>query len=766
MSFEEPIYRYKTPAVPSIILSMLILILTPSFHSGGEPPTPTRTPTSPNFFLNSFQTPKQDSRSHGPFSPWTPTFPSAARLDYKTPTHTTFKTLAQSPKKNSRSLTGLDLEAEIASHVHHLSPNPSLPLPPVEPRRQLSSSPNHSETSERKRLRLESTDFPPTHHKDDINQDASTSMTSASSMQTPPPTSTSASRRKAQQAQVARLVKASAEKGGLKMNFPALAAKPSNTQISASQVEQSPQHFTSLQFSPEGLGFPMSAGPATAPVYPQHKLFWDPEQGGDTSMDMTFSMDDSFPAFGVGLQKHLDPFDMSHDQPTGLSFPSTPAFDLIGARSEDLGMFPTSNADYSPNRPTTSMTTARKSSHGQVVNPSLLFSSPSRAAAEASSMPAASQSIQDDNLRPYAHQLREAQAELELEADMQNSRKPKRKRDAEHGDSPAVKVAVQTLREDGVDPSGNTRDLLDISEAVNRRSKSSNSNGSSRGKLATGQKSLRKQQSRVQIQRPASVPQSHKRTSVTLTIDASGRAKTETKVLGHGTEPSFQMDVDSDQDSESSSSSSSAEMVTSRPQSFAYAPPKQKLPPVGRFANRSSSHSQKSSYTSTLGSSGTVHTLPETSGRKASSSLYKQTNAYPPLVSFNNGVREEPESEAETIVDSDDDRGDAQSELKKVLRSRSQKKAPRKTTQPVQNRVLPDQRRTYPSRGTNGGPYYTTENLTPTHLGYDPFSNISPTTITDPDLATPSTGPSNISSDSIRCLCHTTNDDGQLMIQW
>lgn len=548
------------------------------------------------------------------------------------------------------------------------------------------------------------------------------------------------------------------------MPFPTLAAKPANMELSTSGFEESPQQYADLQFSPEGFGFPLSTGPATAPVYPQHKLFWDPEQSGDTTMDMNFTMDDTFSAFGLGVQKHLDPFVSSHDQPTGLHFPTSPAFDLIGTRSDSLAPFPSSGVERAPSRTASSVTLARKSSQGHGVNPSLLFSSPNRAATEASSMPVGSQTIQDDNLRPYAHQLRDAQVEMELE--MQNARKPKRKRGLENGDSPAVQAAVQTLREDRTDNFESMRDTLEIVEATNGRSNSRNSSGSSKGRHATGQIPLRRQRSKVQIHRPASVPQPHKRTSVTLTIDASGRAKTETKVMGSNVESSLHMDVD-DQDSGDSSSSSGAEMILSRPQSFAYAPPKQKLPPIGRFANQPKSHSQKSSYASTLGSGSTAHTLSEASNRRGSSNLYMQSNAYPPQVEINSGAAEEAESEAETIVDSDEDRGDAQSALKKVLRTRSQKKVPKRAMWPAQNKVLPDQRRTYPSRGTTGGPYFTTENLTPTHLGYnDPFSNISPTTITDPDLATPSTAHSNISSDSIRCLCHTTNDDGQLMIQW
>lgn len=72
--------------------------------------------------------------------------------------------------------------------------------------------------------------------------------------------------------------------------------------------------------------------------------------------------------------------------------------------------------------------------------------------------------------------------------------------------------------------------------------------------------------------------QAHKRTSVTLTIDASGRAKTETRVMDES-RPSSRMEVDSDDDGKSISSSSSAGMAMSQPQSFACPRPKQKLPP-------------------------------------------------------------------------------------------------------------------------------------------------------------------------------------------
>ena len=720
-------------------------------YPGGEPPTPTKTPTSPNFFLNSFQTPKQDSRFNGSFSPWTPSFPHATSPDLRTPNLSSFSAPTKDPKKSS---AAKNVEAEIASHVHHLSPNPSLPLPPVEPSRQLSSSPNPSAASETKRRRLNNTDSSLTPLNTTFDPEACQSMNSAGSMQTPPPTSTSASRRKAQQAQVVRLVRESAEKGR-RMSFPAL-TKVDSMEVSTSQVEESPQHCSSLQFSPEGFGF-LSTGPATAPVYPQHKLFWDPEQNED-SMNVGFPMDDTFITFNT--HKNLDPFGSGHDA-GAIEFPTSPAFNLLGTRAENIAPF-TSPSDIEPTaRTTSSITMTRKPSRGNGVNPSLLFSSPGRAT-EASNMPSTSQQIQDDNLLPYAHQLRDAQMELET----QMSRKPKRKRGPET-DSPAVQAALQTLRDDHADTE---RDLADDTHTSSDSQRPSSRISQRLGdKPEVDHKSRPNERSRSQ--RHASVRQLplHKRASVTLTIDASGRAKTEAKVLAdQGRSFGGQMDVDSDDDRNSTSSSSTDVLVTSQTQSFAY-PTKQNQPKLGRFIHQSQTHSQKSSYASTLGSTGNGYPMSDNARRRPSSNLTLESSAQNrhPRVSFNNYGRDEIESEAETIFDPEDDKGDAQSELKKVLQSR--RKASSKSSSSIGSKNLYDDHQALRLPQTASSyPYYMTEAFTPSRPRYSqPYNNnTSPTTITDPGLATPGSSRSTICSDSVRCLCHGGDDDGQLMIQW
>ena len=577
--------------------------------------------------------------------------------------------------------------------------------------------------------------------KPTLDTSVGTSTTSAGSMQTPPPTSTSTARRQIQLAHVAKVAQWSAEEVARRMSYNN-PIRDDQAGLSTSQVEESPQQFSALQFSPEGFGFPMS-GAATAPVYPQHKLFWDPEQGSDT-LNMDFAMDDSFATFG--MPQTLESFTSAEDLGSGVQF--SPHFKLLSPNNANLAAFP-STFPESPSHTATSITMARKPSRGHAVNPSLLFSSPSRTA-EVSNAPPTAQTIQDDTLKPYALQLRDAQIEMGME----NARRPKRKRGPESGDSPAVKAAIQTLREDGVDRAKVKGDLVTLGEELStKRTKSRNSSGNTNDDHTGAPLPLHKQRSRTNLHPALQNPQTHKRTSVTLTIDASGRAKTETTVMDDA-RPASRMDVDSDDNSDTSSSSSSTGMVMSQPQSFAYPPSKHKQPSLGRFTSDSKSHSQKSSYTSTRGSSAPGHTLFDPAGKRRQSNLYMQ--------------QEDDESEADTVIYTDDDRGDAQSELKKIIRSRSSHKKPGKRTMRSEPKnSVADQRRTHQTQEFAGGSYYMHNSMTPGQRGYnDRYSNISPTTITDPDLATPSTGRSNLSSDSVRCRCQNSHDDGRLMIQW
>ena len=717
-------------------------------YPSGEPPTPTKTPTSPNFFLNSLQTPKQDARFHGPGSPWSPPFASAASPLFKNPTRLSFATPTRSPTKVS---VDQNAEADQIIHAQISGPETSPSLRQAQKTGQSTITSTLSLAPETKRRRLNDSGKSITPVKTTGDKEANSSMNSAESMQTPPPTSSSASRRKAQQAQVARMVKESAEKGR-RVSFPTT-VNMDNFEHQTSQVEESPQHFSALQFSPDGLQFPMS-GPATAPAYPQHKLFWDPEQ--NEAMNLDFPMDDTFTAFG--MQKSTDPFVSGHEDGV-LQFPTSPAFNALGNKAEGLAPYSSSLNENPTTRTTSSVTMTRKTSRGNGVDPSLLFSSPGRAV-EAPGMPSTSQVIQDDNLVPYAHQLRDAQMELE----MQISRKPKRKRRPET-ESPAVKAALETLRDDRANV---RRDIIDdiVAPTGAQRPSSRTSSGHSRDSHVTRQNATQSERSGSRLKASRNALPQHKRTSVTLTIDASGRATTEAKILADDGRPSgIPMEVDSDGGNDSSSSSSDEQMVMSQSQSFAY-PQKSKQPKLGSFKTNAQSHSQKSSYASTLGSMSNGRTLSETASRRPSSNLFLQTNApnRQSRASFNVSGAEGAESEAETVIDSGDDKGDAQSALKKVLQSRQKQSLQRAGSQ----NLRPDRQSTYPPLlNAPPHPYYISDTFTPSRNGYNqPYDNTSPTTITDPDLATPSSGRSNLSGDSVRCLCHGSGDDGQLMIQW
>jgi hypothetical protein len=99
------------------------------------------------------------------------------------------------------------------------------------------------------------------------------------------------------------------------------------------------------------------------------------------------------------------------------------------------------------------------------------------------------------------------------------------------------------------------------------------------------------------------------------------------------------------------------------------------------------------------------------------------------------------ESEAETVMDEDDGAGDATRALRKVMESK--KKEQLKQRNPRHHRYASD------NRGSSS------------YITYASSSNMSPTTVTDPDGATPSS----TRSGTTRCVCGLPESEG-FMIQW
>ncbi|KAL8676054.1 MAG: hypothetical protein Q9186_007389, partial [Xanthomendoza sp. 1 TL-2023] len=729
MNWEQPAYSFSYPI--------------------GQPPTPTRTPTSASF-AQSFGTPKQESSFYDPRVTWNTAEPWAESPDFlKTPKFPSFSTPLRSPTKSSgtkRPLSSQNIEQQIASHVHHLSPNPDQSLPPVDTSRRLSSSPNPLSNSKRPCHRTSETQLTPL--KTSMDGEATSSMRSASSMQTPPPTSTSASRRKVQQAQVAKVVKQSTATGR-RMSTPAI-TKGKKPEAPLSHIETSPG-FPSLQFSPEGFGFGNS-GPATAPVFPQHKLFWDPQPVHDV-MNVDFSASDPF-ALGIDIEKALDPFVSSQEPATPSRLPTAPF------NPDDFPIFP-----LSAKAPAKKLNKSRITTN--VVNPSMLFSSPGPSS-ELSNIPS-SQAGMDLNLQPYAHQVQDAEREIELVG----PRKSKRRK-APEKDSPAVKAAMEVLR-DEVDahppvrrsftsPAVPSIDLAHIKAALSNRP-ARTTERTSPSRRPPSQRRL----SPYKSSQPA-----QKQTTLTLTIDSSGRARTEKQVVKQdaGLPVKSRMDVDcATGEDESSTSSEEDEIATSQRQSFSFARQKPEKAKLTRFALDSKTHSQKSSYASTFASSSTASGVksvnPQNRVMSNLSTQFDDSSLLPlptsddrasssTLVSDRLDGREAHHSEGEASIESDIDKGDAQSELKKMKQRREKSKV----DPSVGTRTTRSQGFQYPNPATTDPMQMFPYAMNPT----DPF-NISPTTITDPDLATPTSARDNqVNSDCTRCVCRGSESDGDLMI--
>ena len=593
--------------------------------------------------------------------------------------------------------------------------------------------------------------------QDELKESIETTVSSAGSMQTPPPTSTSASRRKAQQVQVARLVKDSASKGVRRLSLPA-ATEPDQQSPHQTLAQESPSHFPNLQFSPDGFTFPMS-GPATAPVYPQHKLFWDSEQSGG-GMNMEMSLDDTFTAFDNGNSRNLDPFVSDNEHGSMLPFTTSPAFNTVDPSVSISRPIHEPIPNHTDLPSSTAIMTQGSSSikhRGTLVNPSLLFSSPSRAS-EAKEMPSCSNTALDDVLQPYAQQIRDAQIEKDLK-----SRKQKRKRPPEYGDSPAVKAAIESLREDNTDSTKSSPVVADSFFGALPIGVTHAGQDVPVRKRLTPDNHYRRRDSQGTLHRRKSDKVTAKRTAVTLEIDASGRAATQMSVVKEANGNNIDVDVESDS-SDSSSVSSEGRMVISRQPSFSRPRSRQKQARKARFADEPYSHSQKPSNASTSISTNPGCVVPRLRGTHSTKypDLAKvRTQSLPTFVPHDDNV-----SEAETECDWEEDTGDAQSELRKVVRDRALKSTDNRGSWSAPRRNATELGEPFFSQAPVPNPYYKTHTTIPGHSHQDPYSNISPTTITDPDLTTPSSGrESNISNDT-RCVCNTADGNGQLMIQW
>lgn len=212
------------------------------------------------------------------------------------------------------------------------------------------------------------------------------------------------------------------------------------------------------------------------------------------------------------------------------------------------------------------------------------------------------------------------------------------------------------------------------------------------------------------------------KTEVIFTIDAKGKARTETVVVGEASKPARSSASPRKEEWESSQYESSSDdepiIVPSRNSSFTL-PSQAKGPKLARFETSSRAVDARRQSTATNG-----YSHSESSSQR---SLHL----------------DEVESEAETVVEEDDGSGDATLELRKVMeiRKKQQLKARNSRHHRYASGVSP-----------RGSVQY---------VNYGSSTNISPTTVTDPDAATPSSS----GNGTNRCVCNNPDSEG-FMIQW
>ena len=569
-------------------------------------------------------------------------------------------------------------------------------------------------------------------------------MQSASSIQTPPPTSSSTSKRRAQEMQDLRALR-TPEKGGRNEHSPT----KGGAQYSAI-TEASPQPFGNLGFSPDVLDF-TNTGPATAPAYTQNKILWDsnPETN---AMNIDFSGGDLFSnAFATGENSNLDSLLVTPKQtviPHNLESSFAHDDSMIGLSSNNNSQQATFLSNFG-------LSTSPGKQLGGAVDPSLLFSSPS-GPAHHPTQTFGTDLAMDDLLQPYAHQIHEARREKD-----DGSQRPAKRRKKPKTDSPAVKLALQNLKGDN------------ISSASSKLSSSSRSiveDDSNRAAFPPPPQDEIRPRSRAvpgqpHHRRPSQTGSGlQRRTSVRLEIDADGRAQAKTEIIRDKKRPTSRSSSSDDSDEESSEEEQRP-INPSFTQSFGISKLGLSQPKLARFSVDPRSHSQKSSYQSTVGPTrrssmqSSSHrfrgsTPQKTQGKRSLPSDQKSSSA---TISEIGSHSRASDSATEPMIDSDDDEngvdhGNAQHELKKILRSRSKRRS--------QNLGV--------RSGQQFGPEISRAYHNAPVSAYAGYENTSPTTITDPDAITPRTAVSqqNQVEGLTRCVCHSHGGDGEAMILW
>ncbi|BCR86098.1 PHD finger domain protein [Aspergillus chevalieri] len=689
-------------------------------HPSGEPTTPTRTPTL--FGDSTFQTPKLESSFYDPRVTWDTSDPYASSPEFlRTPQRFGLNTpsnhLRQTDDANHLK-SGVKVEGtDTAKRIHAMKPNGG----------------------------------------GSFGDDGPRSAKSAASMQTPPPSS--ASRRKVT---------------GLEHD----SAPGNHLETPSRFMGSSPRMLAHLQSSPDlfQLG---TLDPSTSPFLPQAKLFWDDhldhqQPGSDVGLSGTSNVD----LFGSNGSNTLN-------LPTSTSamhdpiIPQLPAIegtvDLPEFHGSGFTLPPTTTATTGPADaaffPAPFSTSPRLPST-RAEDPAMFLSSPARRFGGLQPTPEKKR-LSKPTRQPYHHQTEESKREQLRRAQSLHRMQPPYEDEDDDDDEDFTPRGVRpgltrSLTQSSLSSSSHRPVLGSSSGAM--ASTSGIRKSPSKGRLSpVKQRNTLSRSNSVATSFPTRSP------SVVLKIGKDGRAKAEMQTVPEVptglTDPITGLDLEgSTTESEYDGAEYSEYPVPTRQPSFTFSD-------AGRpMLARSDSGSRpvsKGSYTSTVasgpsgraspwqGSSRGGSRRPQLSSyRPASSDDWRRTPSKRQTPVLNSDFTYASSSSAsDVLAEPEEDSGDAQHALRKVLRERG--------------RNLRPQVASY-------GPRPTLSSRPPamTHLRSSPprFSAeldinsrhipSSPTTMTDPDLATPITNRySNYPSNGTRCVCNSMENGGHLMIQ-
>ncbi|KAI1393646.1 uncharacterized protein F4822DRAFT_385359 [Hypoxylon trugodes] len=674
-----------------------------------QPPTPKQTPTSAVFPSSVFETPKNNRASFDESSGWTPQFAEEYSVFNSTPgnlkaSHGSFTDFSVSTPYHSlghkRPLSTDSIAAGIATHATHFSPNPNLPLPPVDPSRRLPSSPGPLATGQSP---TETGFRPSSQPPKKICRDAV--QGSKAQTATPPPSAHKGKRRLAPKLQTDNM-----QNDGFDPEF----------------VTSTPQqqHMANFMTTPTDLfGYPMSA-PAAAGGFGDSHTFWDPNMDG-MDLDFTTGGGNMFQTPGHRPMNSLDwgksneIFQETGAAPTPIQENSQPAKKERALAPKPLPpTLDTSAADtsmFSSSFPASADDSFAMMNSGGGVDPGLLFTRPPSSGMEPApfdpmSQPPLMQSFSQPEPEPViltAKAPKRAGVRRSASTREMDTGKKVNRASASSPVKPSDRPGLSRSFSEKLSrkPVGKTASLPNLAPATRPMSQNSGRPGA-QGSRSNGRVSpLKNHHHRLpSLSSIPEMPVPRTQTSVKFTIDSRGRARAETTTVviddDDSTPTAIRRRVDpprrerswASSEDDDSSTDDEPIIIPSRNSSFTL--------PNPRKPSAASLHSSQRSVSD-----------------QSASSLGIYYNEPDPV---DNGA----ESEAETVmnVTPGRNRGDAASELRKVVESRQK-------------------RNLNVNESFSGRPTYSGS------------STVTPASAKTTDLRTPSSSRGH----QIRCVCNTNN---------